>query len=356
MASRMPQAPGVKREPSSPVRLVVVLLGISLVLFTLSVREGGTGPISTVEGAVQVVCAPLRYVGAVVCSPFTGLSNLGANLTADSETLSELKAQNEKLLAENAQLKESAQAANRLEGLLELQDNYNLKSTGARVISGSLDSLSSTITIDKGSLQGIAVGMPVTDSMGIIGQVSAVSPTSSQVRLITDDRSSVSAMVQESRAQGQAQGQGTDMLQLNLVRADQSVSVGDLVVTSGLDGVFPKGLLIGTITSADKPSGALYYNILVKPAASVSNLEEVLVITSLTDDQTASASDVAADDAQEAGKAPAQSNAPGSTGGAASSTGASREGAQSAAQAQSGAAGEGNGDAQSSSDGSQSQG
>lgn len=163
-------------------------------------------------------------------------------------------------------------------------------------------------------------------------------------------------MVQESRAQGQAQGQGTDMLQLNLVRADQSVSVGDLVVTSGLDGVFPKGLLIGTITSADKPSGALYYNILVKPAASVSNLEEVLVITSLTDDQTASASDVAAADAQEAGKAPAQSNAPASTGGAASSTGASREGAQSAAQAQSGAAGEGNGDAQSSSDGSQSQG
>lgn len=198
--------------------------------------------------------------------------------------------------------------------------------------------------------------MPVTDSMGIIGQVSAVSPTSSQVRLITDDRSSVSAMVQESRAQGQAQGQGTDMLQLNLVRADQSVSVGDLVVTSGLDGVFPKGLLIGTITSADKPSGALYYNILVKPAASVSNLEEVLVITSLTDDQTASASDVAAADAQEAGKAPAQSNAPASTGGAASSTGASRESAQSAAQAQSGAAGEGNGDAQSSSDGSQSQG
>lgn len=332
MASRMPQAPGAKREPSSPVRLVAALLGISLVLFTLSVREGGTGPISTFEGAVQVVCTPLRYVGAVICSPFTGLSNLGANLTADSETLSELKAQNEKLLAENAQLKESAQAASRLEDLLELQDNYNLKSTGARVISGSVDSLSSTITIDKGSLQGIAVGMPVTDSMGVIGQVSAVGPTSSQVRLITDDRSSVSAMVQQSRAQGQAQGQGTDMLQLNLVRADQSVSVGDLVVTSGLDGVFPKGLLIGTVTSADKPSGALYYSILVKPAASVSNLEEVLVITSLTDDQTASADDVAAADAQEAGKAPAQNNPGGSTGSPASAASASQEGTQGQAQ------------------------
>ena len=356
MATRMPQAPGTKREPSSPVRLVAVLLGISLVLFTLSVREGGTGPISTFEGAVQMVCTPLRYVGAVVCSPFTGLSNLGANLTADSETLSELKAQNEKLLAENAQLKESAQAASRLEGLLELQDNYNLKSTGARVISNSVDSLTSTITIDKGSLQGIAVGMPVTDSMGVIGQVSAVGPTSSQVRLITDDRSSVSAMVQESRAQGQAQGQGTDMLQLNLVRADQSVSVGDLVITSGLDGVFPKGLLIGTVASADKPSGALYYNILVKPAASVSNLEEVLVITSLTDDQTASAEDAAAADAQEAGKAPAQSAAPVASGNGGSTSGTSQDGAPSAGQSQGGASGGSNGGAADGPAGSQTQG
>lgn len=148
--------------------------------------------------------------------------------------------------------------------------------------------------------------MPVTDSYGVIGQISSVGPTTSQVRLITDERSGVSAMVQSSRAQGQLVGQGTDMLRLTLVRTDQAVEVGDLVVTSGLGGVYPKGLLLGTVTSAERPSGALYYEILVQPAALTSNLEEVLVITSLTQEQTATAEETAAADAQEEGKAPAR--------------------------------------------------
>lgn len=299
-------APGLKRGPSSRVRVLVLLLAVSAVMFTFSANDPGTGPLSVVKGAVQTVCLPFRYVGAVVSSPFSGLSNLASNLTADQASLSELKAENERLKAENAQLKESSLAADRLERLLELQNTYRLESTGARVVSGAVDSLTSTITIDKGSAQGLAVGMPVTDSYGVIGQISSVGPATSQVRLITDERSGVSAMVQSSRAQGQLVGQGTDMLRLTLVRTDQAVEVGDLVVTSGLGGVYPKGLLLGTVTSAERPSGALYYEILVQPAALTSNLEEVLVITSLTQEQAATAEETAAADAQEEGKAPAQ--------------------------------------------------
>ncbi|MEY8436672.1 rod shape-determining protein MreC [Atopobiaceae bacterium 24-176] len=306
--------PGLKRGSSSRVRVLALLLVVSAVLFTFSANDSGAGPLSAVKGAVQTVCLPFRYVGAALSSPFSGLSNLASNLTADQGSLSDLKAENERLKAENAQLKESSLAAERLEQLLGLQNTYRLESTGARVISGAVDSLTSTITIDKGSAQGIAVGMPVTDSYGVIGQVSSVGPASAQVRLITDERSGVSAMVQSSRAQGQLVGQGTDILRLTLVRTDQAVEVGDLVVTSGLGGVYPKGLLLGTVTSVERPSGAPYYEILVQPAALTSNLEEVLVITSLTQEQTATAEEAAAADAQEAGRAPAQQQSQGSDG------------------------------------------
>lgn len=308
MPPRSMAGAGLRRGPSSRSRVLVLLLVASAVLFTFSVRGGDTGPLGAVKGVVQTVCMPVRYVGALVCSPFSGLSNLAANLTADQGSLSDLKAENEQLKAENAKLKESELEATRLEGLLELQNTYGLKSTGARVISGSVDSLTTTITIDKGANAGLDVGMPVTDSLGVIGQISSVGPTTAQVRLITDERSGVSAMVQESRAQGQLVGQGTDMLRLTLVRTDQAVDVGDLVVTSGLGGVYPKGLLLGTVSSVDRPSGALYYEILVTPAAEVSNLEEVLVITSLTEDQKATAAEAQAADDQQAGLAPATSS------------------------------------------------
>ena len=114
--------PGLKRGSSSRVRVLVLLLAVSAVLFTFSANDPGTGPLSMAKGAVQTVCLPFRYVGAVLSSPFSGLSNLASNLTADQGSLSDLKAENEKLKAENAQLKESSLAAERFERLLALQN------------------------------------------------------------------------------------------------------------------------------------------------------------------------------------------------------------------------------------------
>lgn len=304
MASRPSLSNGLKQPSSSRWRLFGVLMAISVVLFTVSAGTGSTGPLEAVRGVVQTIVLPVRYLGSAICKPFDGLGNVFTNLTADQATLSQLQEENEQLKAQNAKLAEQALSAERLEALLDLKNSYDLQGVGARVVSGSLDSGSTTITIDKGTTSGIAVGMPVTDSYGVIGQVSQVGPTTATVRLITDERSGVSAMVQSSRAQGQLEGNGTDELSLTLVRTDQSVAVGDLVVTSGLGGVYPKGLLLGTVTSVERPNGALYYDITVKPAASVGSLEEVFVITSLTEGQTATASDVADADAQEAGQSP----------------------------------------------------
>lgn len=266
---------------------------LSIALFTVSCRTGEEGPLGTVRGAFQTITSPVRYLGATLSMPFQGLGNVVTNLTADQQTLSELKAENEQLRARNVELEEAAQSVERLQGLLELQDVNNLQSTAAHIISGAGDSWSSTVTIDKGTTSGVSVGMPVTSASGIIGQIVECGPTTSTVRLITDESSSVSAMLQTSRLQGMLDGTVGDQLRLSLIPTDGEVSVGDVVVTSGLGGVFPKGLPLGEVTSVENSPGASYLTIVVEPYAHAENNEEVLVITSLTEEQTATDDEVA---------------------------------------------------------------
>lgn len=296
-----PQSAQFRRtEGDNGFRLCVILALLSIVLFTASAREGENGgPLTAVRNGWMTITTPIRWVGGAVTAPVQGLGNIFVNLTTDQEKLSELKAENERLLARNAELAEYEQTAKRLESLLGLQSLYDLKSVGARIISGSSDSWSSTVVIDKGRSAGITVGMPVTDANGAIGQVIRCDTKSSTVRLIADENSSISAMVQSSRAQGILRGSVDGTLRLTLVRTDQMVEVGDLVVTSGLGGVFPKGLPLGKVSSVERTTGSMYYSIEVEPLSSAESFEEVLVITSLTDEQKATAEDVAQADAQD---------------------------------------------------------
>ena len=283
------------RGSSSGVpRSLIVLSVISLAMFVLGVREGDSGILHGVRGVFQTVATPARVVGSFVGSPISGLGNVMGNLTADSETLSDLKSENEDLKSQVARLTEYEDEANTLTNLLELRNQYNLDSTAARVIAKSTDSWSSTITIDKGQSSGIQTGMPVMTSTGVVGQVSESGPTTATVRLITDETSGVSAKVQSSGAQGQLVGSADGSLHLTLIRTDQQVSSGDSVVTSGLGGVYPKGIPIGTVTNVTKSAGSLYYDITVEPLASVDSLEEVLVVTSLSSDQQATSDDASA--------------------------------------------------------------
>ncbi|MCH4053811.1 MAG: rod shape-determining protein MreC [Atopobiaceae bacterium] len=290
-------------------RLATVLVVISLVLFTLSAQEGGSGVLSTIRSGFSVVAMPFEAAGSLVAAPFRGIGNIFVNLTADQETLTELEDENAKLKAENAQLAEEATDAQSLRSLLELQDQYNLESTGANVIAGSTDSWSSTLTIDKGTSSGLTVGMPVCDANGVIGQIIECGPTSSVVRLMSDESSAISAMVQTSRARGTLRGSADGTVYLTTIAVSEDVSVGDMVVTSGLGGVFPKGLPLGTVSSVERPEGAVSYTITVEPITQTTP-EQVLVITSITQEQQADASDDAsADTAASTDSATADSSA-----------------------------------------------
>lgn len=295
-----PQTPSLTNSrQSTGGRALVVCVVASIALFTVSCRTGEDGPLGVVRGAFQTVTSPVRYLGATVSAPVQGLGNIFTNLTADQATLSELQQENDELRARNVELEESEQTAQRLQSLLDLRDANSLQSTAARIISGASDSWSATVTIDKGTSSGLSVGMPVTSSSGVIGQIIECGATTSTVRLLTDENSSISAMVQSSRAQGMLEGSATGEVSLTLVRTSQDVSVGDVVITSGLGGVFPKGLPIGQVTSVEKNPGDLYLDIVVELYARTESSEEVLVITSLSEGQQASADDIAEADAQE---------------------------------------------------------
>lgn len=276
------------------MRPFVICCLVSLLLLTFYVREGEAGVIRSIRSGVNTVATPVRMVGAVVATPFNAIGNVFTNLSAPQETLSELKKQNEELTSELAQLTEAEKTAERLESLLGLQSTYNLQSTAARIIGTTGDAWSQTVTIDKGSANGFEIGMPVCNSGGVIGQIIEVSAATSTVRLINDENSGVSAMVQSTRAQGILQGQPDGTLMLSYVPADADVKVGDVIITSGLGGRFPKGLPLGTVSSVSRAANATYYTIVVRAISTAESNEEVLVITSLTDEQAASSEDVAA--------------------------------------------------------------
>lgn len=276
------------------MRPFVICCLVSLLLLTFYVREGEAGVIHSIRSGVNTVATPVRMVGAVVATPFNAIGNVFTNLSAPQETLSELKKQNEELTSELAQLTEAEKTAERLESLLGLQSTYNLQSAAARIIGTTGDAWSQTVTIDKGSANGFEIGMPVCNSGGVIGQIIEVSAATSTVRLINDENSGVSAMVQSTRAQGILQGQPDGTLMLSYVPADADVKVGDVIITSGLGGRFPKGLPLGTVSSVSRAANATYYTIVVRAISTAESNEEVLVITSLTVEQAASSEDVAA--------------------------------------------------------------
>ena len=281
------------QRQSTGVRPLIVLCLVSILLLTFYIREGESGPIHSVRGAVSVVTTPVRVLGSLVATPFNAAGNVMGNLTASQETLSELREQNAELTAQVAELSESKKTSERLESLLNLQSTYSLTSTAARIIGNSSDAWSRAVTIDKGTAAGFSCGMAVCNSGGVIGQIVEVSATTSTVQLITDEGSSVSAMIQSTRAQGMLQGQPDGSLRLSYVSTESDVKVGDIVITSGIGGVYPKGLPLGTVSSVEKSDNDVYYTIVVRAQSTAENNEEVLVITSLTDDQIASDQDVA---------------------------------------------------------------
>jgi rod shape-determining protein MreC len=189
---------------------------------------------------------------------------------------------------EQARLKNAADQNRRLQALLDFKEHYVGQTVAAQVIQSSGSEQSRIVIIDKGSDAKIGPDMAVITPGGIVGKVREVYQLSSQVLLINDHDSGAGVILQSSRLQGILRGSGYGELRVSDIMSDEKVEVGEQVITSGGDRIYPKGLPVGTVTSVGPdPEGGPFLNIGIKPAANLDRLEEVLVVTRIYESQAA---------------------------------------------------------------------
>src|SRR3972149_1313210 len=183
------------------------------------------------------------------------------------------------LLEENNRLKEEVGLNERMRDLLKFKEESPYPVAAAKILSlGTGENWTRTLTLDRGAISGIMVDMPVVSTQGVIGRVVETLKHTSTVLLLTDPRSDIDVIIQRTRIHGIVEG-GSDKLILKYIRQSDDVETGDMVVTSGLSGIFPKGLQVGIVTRVEKGEDNIFRYIEVNPSTDLRRLEEVLVIT-----------------------------------------------------------------------------
>jgi rod shape-determining protein MreC len=169
-----------------------------------------------------------------------------------------------------------------LQEMLDLKTETPFVTTPAMVIASGASPEFRTMTLDKGSSQGLATDMAVLAPAGVVGRVILPTPRAAKVQLIIDRNAAAAGLVERSRAQGVVVGTGSDRMRFEYVPGTADLKVGDRVVTSGMDGIYPKGFVLGQIESIERSAGE-FSNVLIRPAVNLSALEAVLVVTSATE-------------------------------------------------------------------------
>jgi rod shape-determining protein MreC len=258
----------------SAVALVVVLF-VVLVWMVLD----GVGAANPIRDSLTGVISPLQLVFSRAVRPltsqFTGLRR-GADLVRENEDLTKQIAE---LRSQLILLSEAQHENEELRRQLDFKSavpNYQL--IAAEVIGRDPSSYLQYLIIDRGLDDGIRRGMPVLTDAGLVGRIARVSQGSSQVMLLTDSQSSVGAYIQRSRATGVVQGQLGPDLVMNYILQDETVVVGDVILTSGLGGAFPKRLVIGQVVETRQTDVDMHQNAIVAPAVDLGELEMVMVL------------------------------------------------------------------------------
>lgn len=259
-----------------PKWVAYVFVVLSLILLSLSIGKGQEW--NPVEKLAVEVTAPVQKC---FTDTITSIQDIWRNYFDLVEVRQEnlrLKDQIELLKLENTRYQEILLTNKRLQDLLKFQDNIDKPLLPAMVTGWDSSGMFKSIMIDKGSREGVAINMAVVSSKGVVGRVVSVSPDYSQVLLVTDRNSAIDGLVQSSRGRGMVKGSGWDDCYFDYVIKTCEVKEGDAIVTSGLGGVFPKGLPLGRVQGVKDSPYKMFKDVRITPAVNFHKLEEVLVI------------------------------------------------------------------------------
>ena len=258
------------------VIFVVALLAIALILLFYNLKhETGTG---FVKKIVLEAAAPVHKILILSVKSVSDAWLRYIFLVGLEQDNRDLKKKINELKAELILYQEGYLESQRLKKLLSLRDNYYYNFISASVIGREPAALSRTIMINKGSTHGLKMGMPVIAPPGLVGRLTDVSWHASKVLLFIDESSNIDVILQRTRTQGIIRGAGSRGCILKYISKTQDVKEGEVVVSSGIGGVFPKGLLVGVISRVDRQDAGLFLKINITPFVDFSKLEEVLVL------------------------------------------------------------------------------
>jgi rod shape-determining protein MreC len=272
--------------PGSPMRsflarhreglLLVFLIGLSLIVISKQVIDP-TG-MSYFRRGVIAIASPFQSGFAAVVGGISDLWEDYLNLYGVRTENSRLREEVNKLRTEVQELREELFRAGRLEEFAAYRFETGFEGTVARVIGESPDPWTRTIVVNRGHTDGIEQGLTVVTPDGLVGRVVEVTGHSSIVRLLVDRSSHVPVVVSRSRARAILEGENSGTCQLKYLGRTQDVLVGDVIITSGLAGVYPRGIDVGTITQVTRNTHGLYQYAKVLPQSPLSRLEDVLIL------------------------------------------------------------------------------
>ncbi|MDD2272691.1 MAG: rod shape-determining protein MreC [Desulfuromonadaceae bacterium] len=249
---------------------------VALLFFSLNVPRNREANIieRSVLGITSPLLLPVSMASTFVEDIWDNYIQLVDTNRENLRLREDIRKLNQRVLEEN----EALLANQRLEKLLDIKKSVQAPTIAATIIGEDVTSWFRTLVINRGSSSGIREGMAVISADGVVGQTVKVSPSTSRVLLLTDHTSGIAATIQRSRARGVVKGKGEMLCTLEFTTREEDVKVGDMVITSGIGGVFLKGHIIGEVTMVKRGEYGIFQSVSIRPTVNISHLEEVLVV------------------------------------------------------------------------------
>jgi rod shape-determining protein MreC len=248
----------------------------ALLFFSLNLRQKERS--NVFERSVLNVVAPAGGAASRANGFFSGIWENYIYLVGARKENEQLRHLVNRLNTEVVKNREAVHSNERLQKLLNLKDAVQAPTIVASIIGDDVTPWFRTVIIDRGAVDGVREGMPVIAAEGVVGRIVRVAANSSRLLLVTDHASAIAATVQRSRARGVVKGKSGGICSLDFSQRGEDVKVGDVIVTSGIGGVFPKGLPLGEVTMVKKGEYGIFQSVELRPYVSMSRLEEVLVM------------------------------------------------------------------------------
>ncbi len=255
------------------------MLFFALIAVMLLMTDARVNALATIRQAVGVAIYPLQVVAMLPRDAFFASTEYFTTLSTLKEENRRMREQqvlsaqqlqqSRQLLAENAYLRK----------LLDAVERLQLRTVMSEILYDARDPFSRKVILDRGERHGLKPGQPVIDDLGVVGQVTRVFPFTAEVTLLTDKDHAIPVQVLRSGVRSVAYGRGqSGTLELRFMASNADIQKGDVVTTSGIDGVYPPGLAVATVASVDTKTSDAFARILLQPSAGISSHRQLLVL------------------------------------------------------------------------------